>query len=169
MSNKTLTAEQQKHLDDLVKRCVDFAQLGKVSPWLNPIPELFSNGVDYNGAGALVEHKYENLTINVSYFLTFDHDGLWLIMVQEENRVVLKASSKGMVVKNVSAKIYIPGDWEKKITARPRVPVPVPKLSDSPPAVVPVLDQPSPKAPLPPLSDWTEAFPDPPTTKPKRR
>lgn len=137
---------EQEHLDNLVKRCVDFAeQSGRVSPWLNPIPELFSNGVYcYDGAGALVECKYENLTINVSCFLTLDHDGLWLITVREENRVVLKTSSRGVGVRNVKAEVYIPGEWEKKITPRP-------------------------KAPLPPLSDWTEAFPDPPTTKPKRR
>lgn len=136
---------EQTRLDELVKRCVDFAQLGKVSPWLNPIPELFSNGMNCNGAGVLLEHKHDNLTINVKFFLTLDHDGLWLVTVREENRVVLEASSRGVGVENVNARVYITGEWERKITVRPR-------------------------DPLPPPSDWSEVtFPDSPNAKRKRR
>lgn len=111
------TTEQQQHLDDLAKLCADFAQLGKIVPYYtNPLQRLLHENIT-NGAGASIKHERDNITIRLDCFLTLDRIGFKKVTVEENARVVFKALSVGLIMKNVSAEIYTPGEWEKKIIA----------------------------------------------------
>lgn len=101
MTNKIETdaEEQQEHLTSLVNRCMVFAK---------------RKGKDLSR-----EYKWQNFLIKHGFRHTDIGTCLVWCDVRYKNRLVLEASGNHMTghdgYYNITATIYIPGAWEKKI------------------------------------------------------
>ena len=108
MSAKTLTAEQQKHLDNLVKRCMVFTDYNGKVLWKSSSPFHSSLRMKYSCQG---------LTID---FEAGMGQGFW-VKVKQQRKIVLSASGKLMSdFYDITASTYVHGKWEKKIPPLPQ-------------------------------------------------
>jgi len=99
--------EEQQHLQDLVNRCLIFTDRnGKV---LNKVSTPVTSwlGMKYEG---------KDLYIQFSVAASAMGNGGSRVIVKHKGKLVLQATGSFTVAAfNLTAKVYIPGAWEKKI------------------------------------------------------
>ncbi len=99
--------EQQKHLVNLVNRCLVFTdRKGKV---------LAKEGTPVT---SLLEMKYQGDNLLIKFFASNAAmgNGVCRISVKYKGELVLAAKGRySIAAYDIEARIYIPGEWEKKI------------------------------------------------------
>lgn len=120
MSDKTLKAEQ-KHLKNLVMRCsIVVGHHGRILYYKERLSTLTSLAMTYKGQGLVIEFSTLSRHPHSS--------GTCKVVVQKRKLVVFEASGVFMNnphrvnnIHSITAKIYVPGSWEKKIRVTSRM------------------------------------------------
>mgnify|MGYP001587819201 CR=1 FL=1 len=98
---EAVQARKQTPLEQLVNRCIFLVRKSKALS--------VENKWEYKEEGLLVEHGFRHTDIGTCL--------VWCT-VKYKSRLVLEASGNYMTgygYYNITARIYIPGEWEKKI------------------------------------------------------
>lgn len=99
--------ESEKHLTELVNRCMVFAdRRGKV----------LEKGSNPFSSWLKMRYSKKGLLITFHAQCSPHSNGSCRVEVEENGKTVLEASGNFMTAAfNVAAKTYVPGDWEKKV------------------------------------------------------